>query len=188
MVLCGIDEVGRGPLAGPVTAAAVAALPANLDISELADSKVMSRDERERVYTLLQRATVPAAVGWAWPEEIDTINIHRATLLAMRRAFLTMKVMYRLLIDRVLIDGKFAPDLGVPAVSVVGGDGIHPEIMAASIVAKVTRDRWMTRYSWIETEYGYDRHKGYPTPEHRRKCADLGPSPIQRMSFHVSAG
>lgn len=183
MSVCGIDEVGRGPLAGPVTAAAVVLID-GFETDLLDDSKAMSAEDRESVFAMIVGMNVPYGVGWVWPEEIDRLNIHRATLLAMKRAF-TELIRYDDLIETALVDGKFAPELGINTRAVVGGDGIHREIMAASIVAKVLRDRWMIRYSWIEPGYGYDRHKGYATRYHRARCIELGDSPIQRRSFRV---
>ena len=184
MTVCGIDEVGRGPLAGPVTAAAVV-LDDGFDTEILDDSKAMSPGNREQVFRIIAETKLPYGVGWVWPEEIDRINIHRATLLAMKRAYAELVSNDGLLIDLALVDGKFAPELGINTRAVVGGDHIHREIMAASIIAKVLRDRWMIRYSWIEPGYGYDRHKGYPTKYHRARCIELGNSPIQRRSFRI---
>lgn len=177
---CGIDEVGRGPLAGPVTAAAVV-LPDGFPVSILNDSKKLSAKKREQAYLIITQQASNIGVGWAWPEEIDKINIHQATLLAMQRAFrdLTLPV------SCALIDGLHAPVLPVPCTTIVKGDSKVNEIMAASIVAKVVRDRWMLRYSWIDSRYGYDKHKGYPTAEHRKICREIGASPIQRRSFRV---
>lgn len=191
--LCGIDEVGRGPLAGPVTAAAVV-LPPGFPTGILADSKRLSAQARESARRQIA-ASGQIGVGWVWPEEIDLLNIHHATLLAMKRAFEALDGSVRRKVDRVAVDGKYAPDLASPdpngrtwhgdIVTVVGGDHLIPEIMAASIVAKVTRDRWMMRYGWIEPGYGYEQHAGYPTEAHRRYCIEHGPSPIQRMSFRI---
>ena len=120
-------------------------------------------------------------VGWAWPEEIDALNIHKATLLAMKRAFGQISAA----VTMVYVDGKFSPALPVPTEAVIKGDSKIHEIMAASILAKVFRDRWMIRYSLIDPEYGYEKHKGYPTPAHRESCLRNGPSAIQRHSFTV---
>ena len=178
--LCGIDEAGRGPLAGPVTAGAVV-LPEGFPTDQLADSKKLSPTARDRVAALVFEEAVHWHVGWVWPEEIDRINIHRASLLAMRRAFAGIPGQ----VDIVLVDGRFAPALGAECYAIVRGDGIVPEIMAASIIAKVSRDRWMTRYSWIEPRYEFERHKGYPTARHRSICAAIGLSPIHRKSFRI---
>ena len=178
--LCGIDEAGRGPLAGPVTAAAVI-LPTWFPIDELADSKALPEARREHAAKLIREQAVDWGIGWAWPEEIDRINIHNATLLAMKRAYNQL----RETVCTALVDGKFTPSLPVECRAIVKGDSKVPEIMAASILAKVARDRWMVRYSWIESRYGFDKHKGYPTVDHRRLYAQLGPSAIHRRSFSV---
>ena len=189
--ICGIDEAGRGPLAGPVTAAAVI-LPPGFDTTILNDSKKLSESARIHARRALCKSGAKIGIGWAWPEEIDRHNIHAATLLAMRRAYYELVSQPHPLPDRVLVDGKYVPVLErapgalEPSIEpIIGGDGLICEIMAASIIAKVSRDSWMRRYSWIEPAYGYDRHKGYPTKEHRRICLDIGPSPIQRRSFTV---
>jgi ribonuclease HII len=179
--LCGIDEAGRGPLAGPVTAAAVVLGPL-FDRSILKDSKRLSPAVRGRIAKELLFKAAAVGIGWVWPEEIDRINIHRASLLAMQRAFFEMPV----LPDSVLVDGKFIPELPVYSQAIVKGDSKIPEISAASIVAKVARDRWMIRYSWIEPSWGFERHKGYPTGAHRESCRRYGLSPIHRRSFKIA--
>ena len=178
--MCGIDEAGRGPLAGPVTAGAVV-LPGTFDYTILDDSKRLSEKKREAAYLDIVANAVAWGLGWVWPEEIDAINIHNASLLAMQRAYFDMGSPA----TRVQVDGKFTPTLPVPVTAIIGGDGSVYEIMAASILAKVSRDRWMIRYSWVEPEYGFDRHKGYPTKAHRKVCAEKGLSPIHRKSFTV---
>lgn len=187
-IICGIDEAGRGPLAGPVCASAVI-LSDTFDRSVLKDSKVLTPLSRERIASTLRRSGSHIGVGWTWPEEIDAYNIHRASLLAMSRAFDSLQTEFNMnnLIDRVriLVDGKFVPDLPLPASAVVHGDATIKEISAASIIAKVTRDRWMVRYSWIEPLWEFDRHKGYPTARHRELCKIHGLSPIHRRSFRI---
>ena len=178
--ICGIDEAGRGPLAGPVTAAAVI-LPVDYPIEELKDSKKLSPGKRELLSASLMNHALDYALGWVWPHEIDRINIHRASLLAMKRAFLGLKRP----VELVLVDGKFEPDVDRPCRAIIKGDDSIPSIQAASILAKTARDRWMIRYSWIEKDYGYERHKGYPTREHARICREIGPSAIQRMTFRI---
>jgi ribonuclease HII len=178
-IVCGIDEAGRGPLAGPVTAAAVV-LPVDFDTSCLGDSKALSQNKRESAAAVLFESA-SWGVGWAWPEEIDSINIHNASLLAMKRAYGNLEAP----VDLVLVDGKFTPSIPVERRAIVKGDSSVPEIMAASIIAKVLRDRWMVRYSWIEPEYGFDRHKGYPTRAHRLVCTQIGLSPIHRKTFTI---
>jgi ribonuclease HII len=178
--LCGIDEAGRGPIAGPVTAAAVI-LPSGFDRSPLTDSKRLSPPVRTRIALSLLYGRASIGVGWAWPEEIDRLNIHHAALLAMRRAFDELPD----LPDMVRVDGKFVPDLPVPAEAVVKGDLTVPEISAASIIAKVVRDLWMARYARIEPAWGFEQHKGYPTELHLGRCAEYGLSPIHRRSFRI---
>jgi ribonuclease HII len=184
--VCGIDEAGRGPLAGPVSAGAVA-LPEGFPLDALDDSKALSAARRERAYALIVEGAVAWSVAWAYPCEIDELNILRASLLAMRRAYSGLVAALagagRPEPAAVYVDGNRAPELGRPCAAVVKGDGIIPAIMAASILAKVARDRAMERYDWLYPEYGYARHKGYPTAAHREACRTLGPSPIQRMSF-----
>jgi ribonuclease HII len=185
--VCGIDEAGRGPLAGPVSAAA-AILPRGFPLDALGDSKALSAARRAAAYALIVEGAVAWSVAWAYPCEIDELNILGASLLAMRRAYLGLSS--RLAAAglsapaEVYVDGNRLPVLGRPCRAVVKGDGIVPAIMAASILAKVARDRAMERFDWLYPEYGYSRHKGYPTKAHREACRALGPSPIQRMSFN----
>lgn len=178
--LCGIDEAGRGPLAGPVCAAAVI-LPDGFPVEILADSKALSPGRRERAAALIRERARAWALGWAGPREIDGVNILAATLRAMSRAYAALGMEA----DLVIVDGNRVPDLPVPCRAVVRGDSRVPAVMAASILAKTARDRVMDRYAWLYPEYGYDRHKGYPTREHRDLCRRLGPSPIQRLTFRV---
>jgi ribonuclease HII len=185
--ICGIDEAGRGPLAGPVSAAAVV-LPEAFPLVVLGDSKALSARRREAAWSLIVERACAWSVAWAWPCEIDALNILGASLLAMRRAYLGLA---SILAARgleapaeVYVDGNRCPDLGRPCEAVIKGDGLVPAIMAASILAKVARDRAMERYDWLYPEYGYARHKGYPTAAHREACLRLGPSPIQRSSFN----
>ncbi|MDR1128336.1 MAG: ribonuclease HII [Treponema sp.] len=186
--ICGMDEAGRGPLAGPVCAAAVI-LPADFPPDLLDDSKKLSAGRREEAMRAIYLRALAWGIGWVSAAEIDKINIHQASLLAMRRAFLEMAAglagtpgLSSSALTGVA-DGKFAPDIPVPCKALVRADALVPEVMAASILAKTARDRLMRRYSWIYPEYGYDRHKGYPTKEHYARLARYGPSPIQRMSF-----
>jgi ribonuclease HII len=179
---CGIDEAGRGPLAGPVTAAAVI-LPEDFPVGILRDSKALSPARRRKAETVIKEKAVAWGIGWASHEEIDAINIHRATLLAMTRAVEAMTVRP----DRLLVDGLFCPACGIPGTAIVKGDATVPEIMAASILAKTARDAWMEAYALKEPAYLFDKHKGYPTAEHRRLVLQLGPSAIHRKSFRVSA-
>jgi ribonuclease HII len=180
-LVCGVDEAGRGPLAGPVTAAAVI-LPADFPRDILDDSKALDAEERTGAAAVIRARAVAWSVGWASHGEIDSLNIHNATLLAMRRAVQALTVRPA----RVLVDGLFCPSCGIASSAIVGGDATVPEIMAASIIAKTARDRWMEEYAGLEPAYGFDRHKGYPTPEHRRIVLAVGPSRIQRLSFRVT--
>jgi ribonuclease HII len=189
--VCGIDEAGRGPLAGPVCAGAVV-LPSCFPLELLGDSKALSARRRESAYSLIVQHALAWCVAWAYPCEIDELNILGASLLAMSRAYSGLVTMLGssdlALPAEVYVDGNRLPELGPlgegTCSAVVKGDGIIPAIMAASILAKVSRDRAMERYDWLYPEYGYARHKGYPTLEHREACRALGPSPIQRMSFN----
>ena len=180
-LICGIDEAGRGPLAGPVTAAAVI-LPEGFPIEILDDSKVLSPEERQEAAIVIRRRATAWSLGWASNTEIDAINILQATLLAMRRAVQALAMRPSML----LVDGTFCPQCGIPGSAIIRGDATVPEIMAASIIAKTARDAWMEEYARIEPVYGFERHKGYPTPEHRRAVLMLGPSRIQRLSFRVT--
>ena len=179
-IVCGVDEAGRGPLAGPVTAAAVV-LPPDFPGGFLADSKVLSPSRRDAAALVIRERATAWAVGWATAGEIDRLNIHHATLLAMRRAVEGLAVRP----TQLLVDGLFVPEAGVPGRAVVRGDATVPEIMAASILAKTARDAWMTDYAVREPGYGFEKHKGYPTAEHRAAIARLGPCPIHRRSFRL---
>ena len=181
-LICGIDEAGRGPLAGPVTAAAVV-LPPDFPLDLLADSKALSAGRRRMAEAVIKARAVAWAIGWASHQEIDKLNIHRATLLAMRRAVDALQVRP----DRLLVDGLHCPSCGIPAAAIVRGDATVPAIMAASIVAKTARDAWMEAYAALEPAYGFERHKGYPTAEHRRIVLQRGPSAIQRTTFRVTS-
>jgi ribonuclease HII len=180
-LICGLDEAGRGPLAGPVSAAAVI-LPKDFPLEILNDSKKLSEKRREAALAvILEKARW--GLGWASPAEIDEINILRASLLAMKRAYLALMADGLAAPDLAIIDGLYAPEIDAPCQPKVKADATVPEVMAASIVAKTARDREMLRWSWIYPEYGYERHKGYPTAAHRAVCREIGPSPIQRLSF-----
>jgi len=163
-------------------------LTEGFDRYRLGDSKVLSPRRRNTVASELRCSASLIGLGWAWPEEIDQLNIHPASLLAMKRAFSDLLTgiqaadMGRL---HVMVDGKFVPEIDVSAEAVVHGDALVPEISAASIIAKVSRDRWMIRYAWIEPLWEFDRHKGYPTSRHRELCRLHGLSPIHRRSFRA---
>lgn len=190
MLRCGIDEAGRGPLAGPVTAAAVV-LTADFDLTILGDSKRLAPRRREFVANEIFSGACIWAAGWTWPEEIDRDNIHVASLTAMTRAFSNLRdridnlesadAARPLMVVRV--DGKFTPPISAPCEAVVGGDGSIAEIMGASVVAKVLRDRWMKRYHEFDPRFGFASHKGYPSAAHRSALKTLGASPIHRRTF-----
>ena len=180
-LVCGIDEAGRGPIAGPVTAAAVI-LPSDFTVTILDDSKILTSAQRTDAASVIMQSAVSWGIGWATHEEIDELNILRATLLAMSRAIEAMAVKP----SRLLVDGLYCPLCGIPGVAIVKGDASVPEIMAASILAKTSRDAWMQEYAHQEPEYLFDKHKGYPTAEHRKIVLELGPSRIQRRTFKVS--
>ena len=180
--VAGVDEVGRGCLAGPVVAAAVVLHP-DRHIPGVCDSKTVPAAERDELYDLIVRDAVAWAVGEADPSEIDLINIHQASLRAMQRAVLQLVP----LPDIVLVDAFHIPDLSMPQRGVVHGDRRCSAIAAASIVAKVTRDRQMVELHGRDPRYGFDRHKGYATAEHRDAVAKFGYSDVHRRSFRVSA-
>ena len=176
--VCGIDEAGRGPLAGPVVAGAVI-LPGNCDILYLNDSKKLSAKKREELYEVIQREAVAVGVGYASPQRIDEINILQATYEAMREAVGKLGVKPQSLLN----DAVTIPDLPYPQVPIIKGDGKSASIAAASIVAKVTRDRLMMEYDKLMPEYGFASHKGYGAPEHIAALKKYGPSPIHRKTF-----
>ncbi|MBR6726375.1 MAG: ribonuclease HII [Clostridia bacterium] len=177
-IVCGVDEVGRGPLCGDVYAAACI-LPRGLVIEDLNDSKKLSEKKREAIYEEIKANAIAYAVATATPEEIDEINILNAAMLAMRRAIEALKVKPTL----ALIDGNTLRDFGVPAVAVIGGDAKSPSIAAASILAKVERDRYCLELDRQYPGYGIAKHKGYPTKAHMDAVRELGPSPCHRKSF-----
>jgi ribonuclease HII len=211
--VCGIDEAGRGPLAGPVCAAAVI-LPGDFPRERLNDSKKLSAAKREELRRLICEGALAWGVGWASHREIDEINILRASLLAMRRAFDRLLAAAESAGDSVwpsglageasfgaplcppvfppglaaVVDGLHTPDISVPCTARVKADASVPEVMAASILAKTARDQLMDHYDRLYPQYGYGKHKGYPTAAHREMVLLHGPSPIQRMSFRVVAG
>ena len=213
-MICGIDEAGRGPLAGPVSAAAVI-LGDDFPREGLRDSKKLSGKQREELGRLIRSRALAWAVAWASHREIDEINILRASLLAMKRAFQEMRKTEGapaspLVLDpwrnplnaelpfgralaralpleslRVIVDGLYTPDIAAPCEALVKADAKVPEVMAASILAKTARDEIMDHYAKLYPAYGYEKHKGYPTKAHRELVLALGPSPIQRLSFTV---
>ncbi len=176
--VCGVDEAGRGPLAGPVVAAAVI-LPKEIEIEGLNDSKKLTEKKREKLFAVIRESAVSYAVGEASVAEIDLLNILNAAMLAMRRAIEALEIPA----DFALIDGNVARGFHIPAKTVVGGDAISPSIAAASILAKVTRDHMCAAMDEQYPEYGFLQHKGYPTPAHKRVLLEKGPTPIHRRSF-----
>jgi ribonuclease HII len=188
--IAGLDEAGRGPLAGPVYAAAVI-LPRDFPPGVLDDSKKLPEARREEAAALILEK---AAWGIAWAEaaEIDRINILRASLLAMTRAWEALAAAFPCCAPpasagtiAAIADGLYCPELPIPCTALVRADAQVPAVMAASILAKTARDRMMVRYARLYPEYGYEKHKGYPTKAHREAIARYGPSPIQRLTFTV---
>jgi ribonuclease HII len=186
MRVAGVDEAGRGPLAGPVVAAAVI-LRAGRRIDGLADSKLLNSETRERLSVTIRRRALCFGIGWADPAEIDSLNILHATFLAMRRAVLAMTCRP----ERLLVDGNRLPHLGglgeaggvITAHAVIGGDATEASISAASILAKTARDHYMNQMHAIYPEYHFSRHKGYPTALHLRLLVEHGPCALHRRSF-----
>lgn len=174
----GVDEAGRGPLAGPVVAGAVLLDP-RYPINGLKDSKQLSAKRRDELAALIRERAVAHALGRAEVAEIDQLNILQATLLAMRRAVAGLAVQP----ERVFVDGNHRPDLNVPTVAVIGGDALLPPISAGAILAKTARDAEMTRLAADYPGYGFERHKGYGTRAHLAALRALGPCPIHRRSF-----
>ena len=176
--ICGVDEAGRGPLAGPVFAACVVLNP-DYRIEGLADSKVLSEVQRNKLTLAIKTHSVAWAIASASVEEIDRINILQASLLAMKRAVESLSFVP----DRVLVDGNHSPRLRFPVSTVVRGDSLIPEISAASILAKTARDAVMVTLHQRFPQYGFDRHKGYPTEQHIAALQVHGASIVHRLSF-----
>jgi ribonuclease HII len=178
-LICGVDEAGRGPLAGPVCAAAVI-LPPDLELEGLNDSKKLSERRREALYPLICEQALAYGIAFASEQEIDELNILQATFLAMRRAVgqLGLKP------DLALVDGNREPDFGdIPVRTIIKGDSRSANIAAASILAKVTRDRFMLEQDAVYPQYGFAVHKGYGTQKHYAALREFGPCPIHRRSF-----
>lgn len=178
-VIAGIDEAGRGPLAGPVVAAAVCftiPIPVNPLIR---DSKTLSPIQRRAALIDIYRSAATVGIGIVWPEEVDRINIHRASLLAMEKAVKGLSVTPEIL----LIDGRFPIESDIPQRTIIGGDGLSTSIAAASIVAKTTRDHIMAAYHKIYPEYGFDTNMGYGTKLHMGALTRVGASPVHRRSY-----
>lgn len=177
-LIAGVDEVGRGPLVGAVVTAAVILDPNN-PITGLADSKKLSEKKREKLFDEIKEKALCWCIGRAEPEEIDKINILHATMLAMQRAVAGLSIVP----EFVLIDGNRCPELPMPSQAVVKGDSLVQEISAASILAKVVRDREMVELDKAFPEYGFAKHKGYPTAYHLEKLAQYGATEFHRKSF-----
>ncbi len=177
-LICGVDEAGRGPLAGPVCAAAVI-LPKGLEIPGLNDSKKLTDKKRRELFPVIQEQAVAYGIAMADHKEIDEINILQATYLAMERALRQLQVKPQF----ALIDGNRARDFGLPVKTVVKGDSLSANIAAASVLAKVTRDDFMEAMAVEYPQYGFEIHKGYGTKAHYEALRAYGASPIHRMSF-----
>lgn len=177
-LICGVDEAGRGPLAGPVCAAAVI-LPPHLEIPGLTDSKKLTDKKRRELFPIIKEQAIAYGIGFASHQEIDEINILQATFLAMRRAMDQLAVRPEL----ALIDGNRETDFGVPIKTVVKGDSLSASIAAASILAKVSRDEVMMDMAEEYPQYGFEIHKGYGTKAHYAALREYGASPIHRMTF-----
>lgn len=176
--LCGVDEAGRGPLAGPVCAAAVI-LPQNCKIQGLNDSKKLTEKKREALFDVICAAAVSYGIAFATVEEIEEYNILGATFMAMNRAVAMLDPVPEL----ALIDGNRNTGIQIPSRCIVGGDGKCADIAAASVLAKVTRDRYMRQMAELYPQYGFEKHKGYGTKAHYEAIRAYGPSPIHRPSF-----
>lgn len=188
VLLCGFDEAGRGPLAGPVVAAAVI-LPEDFPIELLNDSKQLSEKKRLAAETVIKEKAIAFGIGQCSHTEIDEINILQASLLAMKRAFIELQKMlqakseYKNCVIKGITDGTFCPEVPIECRAEPKADGKYPCVMAASILAKNFRDSLMKEAATLYPQYGYEKHKGYPTKDHKAICHELGPSPIQRLSF-----
>ena len=177
-LICGVDEAGRGPLAGPVCAAAVI-LPPNAEVPGLNDSKKLSDKKRRELYPIIKEQAIAYGIAFADHHEIDEINILQATYLAMERAINQLTVKPEL----ALIDGNRAKDFGIPVQTVIHGDSLSASIAAASVLAKVTRDNFMLEMAEAYPGYDFEIHKGYGTKAHYAALTKLGPSEIHRMTF-----
>jgi ribonuclease HII len=178
LLICGVDEAGRGPLAGPVSAAAVILDPTR-PIEGLADSKKLSEKQRDFLAPIIRERALAWAVAYAEVDEIDTLNILQATLLAMRRAVLALPIQPQ----QVLVDGLYCPQTGIPSEAIVKGDSKVAAISAASILAKTARDELMLKLHTQYPQYGFDGHKGYPTAAHLAALRVHGVSEVHRRSF-----
>ena len=187
--IAGIDEAGRGPLAGPVVSAAVI-LPEDFTCPGVTDSKKISEKKREALFPLIKRQALGVGIGLADHQEIDQINILAASLLSMKRAVLNLAVSPNrlppdfVLPDFLLVDGKFTIDMDLPQLAIIKGDSRSISIAAASIIAKVTRDHIMAELHKIYPQYNFIRHKGYPTKAHKQAIVQHGPCPVHRTTFN----
>jgi ribonuclease HII len=178
-LIAGVDEAGRGPLAGPVVAAAVA-MPCGLKIDGIADSKKLSRRRREELFDLIINSEALCAVGVIDNITIDKVNILRASLMAMRKAVISLAAKP----EFILVDGPYTiPNVEIPQFAIVGGDALCDSISAASIIAKVTRDRIMDKYQELYPDFSFSIHRGYPTPQHLEELRIFGPTEIHRKTF-----
>jgi len=178
MLIAGVDEVGRGPLAGPVVTAAVI-LPNSYTLPGLTDSKKLTAKRRQALNDLIKDQAIAWSIAQADVSEIDQLNILGATMLAMQRAVLALEVTP----DKVLVDGNRSPGFDMPSEAIIGGDGIEPSISAASIIAKQARDAYMLTLHEQFPEYGFVSNKGYPTKQHREALIEHGPTKVHRRSF-----
>lgn len=176
--ICGADEAGRGPLAGPVCAAAVI-FPEGLVVEGINDSKKLTEKKREKLFDVIKEKALAYSVAWASVEEIEDINILNAAMLAMKRAIEGLSVKA----DFAMIDGNKTPELDIPSTAIVKGDALSQSIAAASILAKVSRDRLMLDMAKKYPKYHFEKHKGYGTQLHRDMLLQYGPCEIHRMSF-----
>lgn len=177
-MVCGIDEAGRGPLAGPVCAAAVI-LPKGCELEGINDSKKLSEKKRNTLFDLITEKCLAYSIAWATPAEVDKINVLQATFLAMERAVEGLPIQP----DMVLIDGNQMPPLSLPARTIIRGDAVSASIAAASVLAKVSRDRFMVELDGQYPEYRFATHKGYGTKAHYEALALYGASPVHRQTF-----
>ena len=177
-VVCGVDESGRGPLAGRVSAAAVV-MPHGLIIDGVNDSKKLTEKKREALFDKITESALNYSIAWADEKEIDNINILQATYLAMKQAVGSLKIKP----DMILVDGNRLPDFGIPAEAIVKGDSLSHSIACASILAKVSRDRYICKEAKKYPEYLFETHKGYGTKVHIEALKKYGPSPIHRKTF-----
>lgn len=180
LMVAGIDEAGRGCLAGPVVAAAVILNP-GATLEGVNDSKRLSPKEREKCFGIIQRQTKAIGIGLCSAEEIDAINILRASLLAMRRAVRGLGIRP----DYLLVDGPYGIDIQIPQACIKGGDGKILSIASASIIAKVVRDQLMQDYHLLFPMYGFEKNKGYPTKSHKQALSKFGPCYLHRLSFKL---